>query len=125
MHQLNINKTAANVCDLAYLTEIMAGKKTLIKGIMDRFLIQIPEELSNLKNAIAEEKYASIQSYAHTMKSSVSIMGITTLTPILKLMEDLAKLGLDIKKIEELNKQLNTICNKALSEITNESVGYL
>src|ERR1700733_5648469 len=98
MNETNVNKTAKDVCDLAYLTEIMSGKKALIKEIMDRFLIQIPEELTGLKDAIAEEKFASIQSYAHTMKSSVSIMGITTLTPILKEMEELAKANTDIAK---------------------------
>jgi HPt (histidine-containing phosphotransfer) domain-containing protein len=125
MHQLNMNKNTRDVCNLTYLTEIMSGKKTLIKEIMDRFLIQIPEELASLKDAIALEKFESIQSYAHTMKSSVSIMGITSLTPILKLMEDLAKLGLDIQKISELNKQLTVICNKAISEIKEESQSYL
>ena len=125
MHQLNMNKNTGDVCDLTYLTEIMSGKKTLIKEIMDRFLIQIPEELASLKDAIALEKFESIQSYAHTMKSSVSIMGITILTPILKDMEELAKAGTDIQKISELNKQLTSICNKAISEIKEESQSYL
>src|ERR1700690_2153568 len=83
----------SNVCDLNYLTELMGNKNHLIIGIMDAFLMQVPEELKCIGDAIAKTDYAIIRSFAHTMKSSVSIMGISILTPILKEMEDLGSSG--------------------------------
>src|ERR1035437_6760875 len=78
-----------NVCDLSYLSEMVGGKKQLIKEIMDVFLKQVPEELQSINDAVLKTDYAVIKRYAHTMKSTVSIMGISMLTPVLQEMEDL------------------------------------
>src|SRR4051812_26554125 len=81
---------AQNVCDLKYLTDTMGGNKNLIKEIMEIFLKQIPEELKAINAAIANADFATIKGFAHTMKSSVSIMGISVLAPVLQEMEGLA-----------------------------------
>jgi HPt (histidine-containing phosphotransfer) domain-containing protein len=112
------------ICELTYLTEMMSGKKNLIKGIMDAFLKQIPEELLHINNAIIKKDFTTIKNFAHTMKSSVSIMGITILSPILKEMEDLGVMATDIDKIKELNQKLNLICKQAIEEIEKEKHNY-
>ena len=113
------------VCDLSYLTELMEGKAKLIVGIMDAFLEQIPDELFHLKNAIMKTDYATIKNYAHTMKSSVSIMGISVLIPILQEMEDLGTNAISIKTIKELNKKLILLCNQAIEEIKKEKQKFI
>ncbi len=118
-------KIIANVCDLKYLTEMMGGKKHLIKGIMDAFLTQIPEELNSISEAIINANYASIKNFAHTMKSSVSIMGITMLTPVLQEMEALALTAMNIEKIKELNQELTLICHLALEEVEKDRENFV
>ena len=115
-----IENKIENVCNLHYLTEMMDNKKPLIGGIMDTFLQQIPEELKSINEAIAKTDYATIKSFAHTMKSSVSIMGISILTPILQEMEALGKTATGIERIKELSIQLNVICQQAIKEIEKE-----
>jgi HPt (histidine-containing phosphotransfer) domain-containing protein len=117
-------KSIENVCDLKYLTEMMGSKKHLINEIMDAFLKQVPEELQSIKEAITKTDYAIIKSFSHTMKSSVSIMGVSMLTPILQEMEDLATKETDIEKIKELNDTLNLICKQATEEIEREKINY-
>jgi HPt (histidine-containing phosphotransfer) domain-containing protein len=112
------------VCDLSYLTETMGGKKHLIKELIDVFLAQVPRDLSVLNDAVAIGDYAGIRSYAHTIKSSVSIMGISMLAPVLNEMEDLAKSGAEMDKIKRLNEQLNDICAQAIEEIEHEKHHY-
>ncbi len=129
-----INKTIENkidtVCDLKYLTETVGGKKNLILEIMDVFLKQVPEELEAINQAISKEDYATIKSFAHTMKSSVSIMGISTLLPVLQEMEDLAA-GIghsgdhQISRILELNQKLVFICKQAIKEIEIEKLNNI
>lgn len=118
------------VCDLNYLTETMGGKKHLIKDIMDVFLKQIPEELHHLNDAILKADYPIIKSIAHTMKSSVSIMGISVLTPVLQEMESLASAETSPdsgreEKIKELGRKVNAICKLAVEEIENEKHNYI
>lgn len=111
------NKNVEQACDLTYLQEMTKGKKHLIKSIMDVFLKQIPEELQSINNAINKSNYLVIKNYTHTMRSSVSIMGIFSLIPILKKMEELSVVAKDLDKIKELNRQLNLICNTAIEEL--------
>ena len=122
----NINQSDSlgeNVCDLKYLSDMMGGKKSLIQDIIDAFLKQIPEELAGINEAVLNVDYANIRKIAHTMKSTVSIMGITTLTPILIEMEKLGASAANIEKIVQLNMKLDTICKKAINEI--EKLNYI
>ena len=119
-----------NVCDLKYLTETMGGNKKLIKEIMDVFLKQVPKDLSGLNAAVIKADYPNIKSFAHTLKSSVSIMGISVLAPILYEMEELAKGAASPdsyrdEKIKKLNNQLNSICRQAIEEIEKEKHNYI
>lgn len=111
-----------NICDFSYLSEMMGEKKNLILGIMDAFLEQIPEELISINEAVTKANHAIIKRVAHTMKSTVSIMGIYSLEPILKEMEDLGSTTGDIEKIRVLNLELNSICKKAIEEVENEKL---
>ncbi|OFY84799.1 MAG: hypothetical protein A3F72_05945 [Bacteroidetes bacterium RIFCSPLOWO2_12_FULL_35_15] len=113
------------VCDLTYLSEMTGGKKNMMKAIMDVFLKQIPEELQSITDGIAKADYLVIKNYSHTMKSSVSIMSISILIPILKEMEDLGAKATDLDKIKQLNQQLNLICNQAIREIEKEKLNYI
>ena len=121
MINIETNNNIPTVCDLNYLSGLMGGKEHLIKKIMDTFLIQVKEELVSINDAILKKDYTIIKSLAHTMKSSVSIMGISTLIPILQEMEDLGKNTTAFERIIVLNKQLNIICKQAFEEIKGYS----
>ncbi len=114
-----------NVCDLMYLNEMMGGKKHAVKEIMEEFVKQISEELQSMNDAIATIDFASIRRFAHTMKSTVSIVGITILKPVLQEMENLGAQAVDIEKIKELNKELNSICKRAVEEIEAQKHNYV
>ena len=112
------------ICNLSYLTEMMDGKNHLIKGILDAFLEQFPGELQCINEAVTKTDYITIKSVAHTMKSSVSIVGISILNPVLKEIEDLALHATDIEKIKRLTVQLNLISGMATEEIERDKLNY-
>lgn len=111
-----------NACDFSYLSEMMGGKKNLMIGIMTAFLEQIPGELQGINEAVAEINYSIIKNLAHTMKSTVSIMGIYSLEPVLKEIEELGATAGSIEKIRELNLKVNSICKKAIEEVEKEKL---
>lgn len=117
--------TEKKVFDLRYLSDMMGGKKNLIKEIIDAFLKQVPASVASLNDAVAKTDYPKIRSLAHTMKSSVSIMGISVLAPVLHDMEGFARDNRDIEKIRPLNDQLNLIVNQAIEEIKKEEENYM
>lgn len=115
---------AIKVCDLKELIEMMGGKRHLIKGIMDSFLVQMREELKGINEAVSKTDYAIIKRFSHSMRSTVSIMGISALAIVLKEMEDLGTMATGIEKIKEHNKKLNVICSQAIDEIEKEILKY-
>lgn len=119
------NSNGLKICDLDYLSETMGGKKNLVKEIIEVFLEQIVEELHTINDAVINTDYAIVKNIAHTMKSTVSIMGITILTPLLNEMEGLGGKAEGIEKLMDLNENLNLICNQAILEIENEKHNYV
>ncbi len=112
------------VCNLGYLAEMMGHKAHLIKGILDTFLTQVPEELRCINEAVEKSEYDVIRRYAHTMKSSVSILGIAALAPILKEMESLSVKEEKMDEIRGLCQKLNVLCEQAIAEIEIEKQNY-
>lgn len=109
-------KNNEKVCDLRYLNEMMLGQKLLIREMIDIILKDVPEELKSINLAISKTDYAMIKYFAHIMQTSVLIMGISILTPVLRKMEELAKAE-DIEKIIQQNRELNLICKQAFEEL--------
>lgn len=117
--------TVLKVCDISYLTEMVHGKNNLIREIMDEFLIQISTELQCISDAVEKRNYQVIKNLAHSMKSSVSIMGVSILTPVLQEIEDLGANAMDIDKIKKLHIILNLICKQVIEEIESIKHRYV
>lgn len=118
-------KSDLSLCDFDHLNEITGGKKDLIKEIIDLFIQQIPEELQSLNDAVSKTNYTEIKSITHNMKSSVSVMNIFVLKPILQEMCELGNALHDIQKIKELNLQLNLICIQAITELKKKKINLV
>jgi HPt (histidine-containing phosphotransfer) domain-containing protein len=125
MTTINAENTHGTVCDLNYLAEMTGMKKNLILEIIDLFLTQVPEELEVLGKAIATTDYATIKSVSHAMKSTVSVMGINILAPVLQEMQTLGDCQGDMARIRNLNLTLNGVCSQALDEIRAQKQNYL
>lgn len=120
-----LNSKHEKVCNLKYLDEMMGGKKNLIIGIIDAFLIQIPEELKCMEEAVENSNFIDVRKFAHTMKSTVSIMGISSLATILQELENLGAEEKNIERIGILNEQLKMICDSAIKEIETIRINYI
>lgn len=108
------------VCDFKYIIEMTKGSKLLIKEMIDTILKEVPEELKSINLAISKTDYAMIEYFAHNMQTSIYIMGISILTPVLREIEDLAK-AKNIDKIIEYNQKLNLVCEQAFKELENQN----
>lgn len=111
-------------CDFSYLNEMMGNKKHLIIEIMNTFLLQVPKEVEDLNEAIMKSNFIVIKGIAHTMKSSVSIMGMASSIPILREIEILGLEANDVTKIRQLNVCLNKICKQAFIEVEEEKLKF-
>jgi CheY-like chemotaxis protein len=112
------------VTNLNYLKETLNGKKEAIKEMLTYLLKQLPENLSALSEAIDRKEFSSIAKLSHKIKSSVAIMGVKRLQPILVEMEALGKSSSNIDKLQSLYMELDRIVQQALIEIQQEKTKY-
>jgi HPt (histidine-containing phosphotransfer) domain-containing protein len=80
------------------------------------FSQQIPEELNDLKMAIGQKDYGRVKAIAHTMKSTVSFLGLQKLAPLLQQLEKDAENKRDFTEIQNKFELINTICQAAVRE---------
>jgi signal transduction histidine kinase/CheY-like chemotaxis protein len=113
----NVKTTADNMINLQYLRELSLGDADFEQAIIRQFIVQVPEELDLLREAISFNSYQKIKSIAHGMKSSVAYMGLTEkLNPFLQRMETEAVLQQETTHFEEDYEQVKAICQQALAE---------
>jgi HPt (histidine-containing phosphotransfer) domain-containing protein len=84
--------------NLKYLEEVSAGDPNFKKELIEIFLRQVPEFVSNMKKFYAEKDWPNLAKEAHTAKSSALIFGMEETGRALK---DIQLLAED-KKTEEL-----------------------
>ena len=124
MSKLKSIKSLGKLSDLNYLNMMMSGKKHLVYEMLEVFLKDFPLELKTMNQAILKKNYVVIKDLAHTMQTSVSIVGIFTLAPVLREIEELT-MNAGIEKIQILKSKLNTICRKAIKELEKEKYNYV
>lgn len=120
----NWNNSVKKVINLDYLTDIMNGKKELIRETIDIFVKQASEDLPIINAAIDQSDYLTVKRFAHRMKSTITMMGINSLTPVLDEMETLGKEQNNMDRIKVLNRKLNSTYSQALEEIKIEKLKY-
>lgn len=107
-----------NVINLQYLKELSMGDAEFEHAIIRQFIVQVPEELELLKEAINKRNLTRIKNIAHGMKSSVAYVGLTEkLHPFLQRMETEAVLNNKHNHFEEDYAEVELICNIALTEV--------
>ena len=106
-----------NVINLQYLKELSMGDAEFEHAIIRQFIVQVPEELELLKEAVLKRNGPKIKSIAHGMKSSVAYMGLTErLQPYLHRMESEAVMNAEHPHFEEDWALVKEICELALTE---------
>lgn len=103
--------------NLGYLDDISGGDNVFKKDLIEIFLKQIPEFVSNMHQFLADKKYDLLAKEAHTAKSSVLIFMMDESGSNLKKIQLLVEEG-DIDPIHGLLDQVEKTLNGATKELS-------
>lgn len=107
----------SNHIQLNYLHQLSGNDAEFEKEILTQFVLQVPEELSNLQSSIAENNFDSVRRIAHSLKSTVGYVGLSEeLHLSLEQLEKDAANGNNENFYHCLN-ELETKCNLAVKEV--------
>ena len=109
--------TQLHLIQLNYLHQLSGNDKDFEKEILNQFVVQVPEELSNLQQSIAENNFDSIRRIAHSLKSTVGYVGLADeLHPLLDQLENDASAE-NNKNFNRYLGAVQTKCNLAVMEV--------
>jgi CheY-like chemotaxis protein len=108
---------AESVIDLHYLKDLSKGDTEFEIAIIRQFILQVPEELELLQEAIDKRNMLKIKSLAHGMKSSVGYLGLSgRLQPALERMETEAINNAAEDHFQEDFNTIKQVCDMAITE---------
>jgi HPt (histidine-containing phosphotransfer) domain-containing protein len=106
-----------SVIDLTYLQSLSKGDKVFEEAMLKSFVDQVPGELEALNSSIEKEDFHSIRTIAHTMKSTVSYLGMMPLLTRLEEIVDLASQGKDLYRIRKEYEEVKIVSLAGLAEV--------
>jgi HPt (histidine-containing phosphotransfer) domain-containing protein len=69
--------TSQQLVSLDYLAQLSGGDKAFEKQILEQFLVQMPEEVQQLEQAIENKDFETVKQTAHSLKSTVGYVGLS------------------------------------------------
>ncbi len=107
--------------DLGYLIHLTKSDPTLMMEMISTYLQQTPPLISEMKLSLKNKDWNSLQSAAHKMVPSFSIVGISNdFQNMAKKIQEYASAQLQTEGIPELVLQLENICVQACQELEEE-----
>jgi len=102
---------------MSYVEEIANGDIEFKKELINIFIKQIPDFISNMKKYLNEGNHEALAKEAHTAKSSAMIFLMEETGNILRKIQSNAKKG-DREKLLSLIKKVEDKLNKASGELS-------
>lgn len=105
-----------NLVDLTYVREMVEFDEKAVKNVIDMFVQQISQELILLEKAIEEQDFSLIKAISHKLQSSIKILRINVLIPVLSSMEEKSEQK-NLPGLKESFLHLREITYKVVEEI--------
>lgn len=106
--------------NLEYLRTITDGEKSIIRMILEMFIVQVPEFIQNMNSLYQAGDYIALGKEAHKAKSSLQIMGMSDLENDMKILIQKTIEGTDAVSYPEHIRNFEIQCNGAIAEIEAE-----
>ena len=109
------------ITDLNYLKTMSGGDSHFIKEMIGLFREQVEEYRETMPRLFAQKDYDGLSKLAHKAKSSVAVMGMTTVADLLKELEILAHDGKEADRYERMIEEFLEKSRLAIEELENNN----
>ena len=106
--------------DLTMVETISGGDQEFIKKMVQLFIDTMPQNLSELEQALKEENWEMVGKHAHKMKSTIDSMGITSLKEDIRAVEAGGKTKTNLELLPGLVNKVATTLALCISQIKND-----
>ncbi|MBL6449987.1 response regulator [Fulvivirga sp. 29W222] len=106
-----------NVTDLTYLSNVCDGDKVFMRDMIETFISNTPSAVNEMQKQVTKMEWRKVGDVAHKLKPSITFMGIESLKPVVKKIEDYGKESYKTDEIPSLVDILSQKCQIAYMEL--------
>ncbi len=106
--------------NLAKVYALSDNDSEFVSQIVSLFITEVPEDLAKIKIGIEEKDYHRAYSFAHKIKPTLDLLGMTVAFDEILLVEDWTKKQGKRKEIKETFKSIKTQIENAVKEIKKD-----
>lgn len=106
--------------NLSKVHALSDGDNEFVMQIIDLFLSEIPDDLKEVKTGIEEKNYKNAHAFAHKIKPTLDLMGMSVAFEEILLVEAWAKREGKRKEIKDTYKSIKTKVDSAILEIKKD-----
>ena len=110
-------KNKKKVIDLTYLKEVAQGDEQFMKHMIELFIKQIPTNIKNAEEALAEKKPENFKQIIHKMKLPLATMGLSNAGKIVDTINQNILQPDFYEQVPLLLEEIKNICNDAIVEL--------
>jgi HPt (histidine-containing phosphotransfer) domain-containing protein len=103
--------------NLSYLNEISGGDKDFILDMIQTFVNNSPNEITELCHYAESQEWEKLGEYSHKFAPGLQFIGIAPLRPVINQIEDFAFKRKNLDKIPELLLRLKTECSAVCEDL--------
>ncbi|MTI20120.1 response regulator, partial [Fulvivirga sp. RKSG066] len=108
---------SSQLTDLTYLGSICNGDKTFMREMVETFIANTPSAINEMQKWSHEAEWVKVGQTAHRIKPSIAFMGLESVKPIIKNIEDYGKEKKNTDQIPALIDTLSQKCQAAIHEL--------
>lgn len=113
--------------DLTYLNQVFHGNESMVQEIVHLFLSQAPQFGRDMTTCVQEGRWADLHPLAHKLKSSVNMLGMRGLVPVVLDIERISKFGEDPSALPELvstlTQDMEVVCGVLSQDLSEALTG--
>ncbi|WP_026704333.1 Hpt domain-containing protein [Flavobacterium soli] len=106
--------------NLAKVYAISENDTDFVMDIVTLFVVDVPQDLLEMKNAIKEKEHQKAYSYAHKIKPTLDLLGMTVAHEEIIFIEDWSRKEGKKREIIETYKSIENRIEKAVKEIRKD-----
>ncbi len=114
------NYNNAQVTDLAYLKQVSNGDSNFINEMIDVYLKQTPEAISDLEKHLKNKNWKLLRAVIHKMKPSCPFFGLHDLYKTVTSIEEYAEEGTNLHLLPGMIVKVKATCDKAMVELNQQ-----
>ncbi len=108
------------IYNLDKINEMAEGDEDFINSVISVFLEEVPRDLLDLENALAQNDYQNVYQLAHKIKPNVDLLGMEQTRAVALEIETLGKNSANMAEIERIFPTLKQDIHQVVSELKKD-----